>query len=90
MLPLTKSAMISLAVLSFVSCWNEYLSPLIFIIDSKLYTLSQVIRWYMLDDLQRYELVMAAATSTIIPVIAVFVACQKYFVEGIATSGMKG
>lgn len=89
MMPLTKSAMISLAVLSVVSCWNEYLSPLIFLVDTKLYTLSQAIRWYMLDDLQRYELVMATATSTIVPIIILFLFCQKYFVEGIATSGMK-
>lgn len=90
LMPLTKTAMVSLAVLSFVSCWNEYLSPLIFIVDTKLYTVSQTIRWYMLDDLQRYELVMAVATSSIVPVIVLFVACQKYFIEGIATSGVKG
>ena len=90
LMPLTKTAMVSLAVLSFVSCWNEYLSPLIFIVDTKLYTVSQTIRWYMLDDLQRYELVMAVATSSIVPVIALFIACQKYFIEGIATSGVQG
>ena len=90
LLPLTKSALISLMVLSIVSCWNEYLAPLIFLVKSNLYTVSQSIRWYMLDDLQRYELVMAAATSTIIPIIILFTACQKYFIEGIATSGVKG
>lgn len=88
--PLTKSALISLMVLSIVSCWNEYLSPLIFLVNKNLYTVSQVIRWYMLDDLQRYELVMAAATSSIIPIIVLFIACQKYFIEGIASSGIKG
>ena len=88
--PLTKSALISLMVLSIVSCWNEYLSPLIFLVNKNLYTVSQVIRWYMLDDLQRYELVMAAATSSIVPIIILFVACQRYFIEGIASSGVKG
>lgn len=88
--PLTKSALISLMVLSIVSCWNEYLAPLIFLVKTNLYTVSQSIRWYMLDDLQRYELVMAAATSTIVPIIILFTACQKYFIEGIATSGVKG
>lgn len=90
LMPLTKSSLISLMVLSFISCWNEYMSPLIFLVKTNLYTISQVIRWYMLDDLQRYDLNMAAATSAIIPVIILFVFCQKYFVEGIATSGMKG
>jgi multiple sugar transport system permease protein len=90
MLPLTKSALISLAMLSFISCWNEYMTPLIFLAKKNLYTISQVIRWYMLDDLQRYDLNMAAATSAIIPVLFLFVFCQRYFVEGIATSGVKG
>lgn len=90
MMPLTKSALISLAMLSFISCWNEYMTPLIFLAKKNLFTISQVIRWYMLDDLQRYDLNMAAATSAIIPVLILFVFCQKYFVEGIATSGVKG
>ena len=90
MLPLTKSALISLAMLSFISCWNEYMAPLIFLAKKNMYTISQVIRWYMLDDLQRYDLNMAAATSAIIPILILFVFCQKYFVEGIATSGVKG
>lgn len=90
LMPLTKSSLISLMVLSYISCWNEYMAPLIFLVKTNLYTISQVIRWYMLDDLQRYDLNMAAATSAIIPVIILFVFCQKYFVEGIATSGVKG
>lgn len=90
LMPLTKSSLISLMVLSFISCWNEYMAPLIFLVKKPLYTISQVIRWYMLDDLQRYDLNMAAATSAIIPVVILFIFCQKYFVEGIATSGVKG
>ena len=90
MMPLTKSALISLAMLSFISCWNEYMAPLIFLAKKNLYTISQVIRWYMLDDLQRYDLNMAAATSAIVPILILFIFCQKYFVEGIATSGVKG
>lgn len=90
LMPLTKASLISLMVLSFISCWNEYMSPLIFLVKKPLYTISQVIRWYMLDDLQRYDLNMAAATSAIIPVVILFIFCQRYFVEGIATSGVKG
>ena len=90
LLPLTKASLISLMVLSFISCWNEYMAPLIFLVKKPLYTISQVIRWYMLDDLQRYDLNMAAATSAIIPVVILFIFCQRYFVEGIATSGVKG
>lgn len=90
MLPLTKPAMVSLIVLSFIANWNEYLSPLIFLVSKSKYTVAQAIRWYLLDNLSRYDLTMACATSAIIPVIILFVCCQKYFVEGIATSGLKG
>lgn len=90
MMPLTKAAMITLVVLAFIASWNEYLSPLIFLTKENLFTVSQAIRWYLQDDLKRYELVMAASTSAIVPVVILFITCQKYFVEGIATSGVKG
>lgn len=90
LMPLTKPAMISVMVLSFISLWNEYLSPVIFLTNKKVFTVAQAIRWYLFSDLQQYELTMAAATSAIVPIIIIFIACQKYFVEGIATSGLKG
>ncbi len=90
MMPLTKAALVSLVILSFISSWNEYLSPLIFLTKEEKFTVPQIIRWYMQDEAQQYELVMAASTISLIPVLALFVACQKHFVEGIATSGVKG
>ena len=90
MLPLTKPVMVSCIVLSFIALWNEYLSPLIFLSNKKVYTIAQAIRWYLMSDTQQYELTMAAASIAIVPLIILFVFCQKYFVEGIATSGMKG
>ena len=90
MLPLTKPVMVSCIVLSFIALWNEYLSPLIFLTNKKVYTIAQAIRWYLMSDTQQYELTMAAASIAIVPLIILFVFSQKYFVEGIATSGMKG
>ena len=90
MLPLTKSALVSQCVLSFVSTWNEYLSPLIFLVKKNLYTISQVVQWTMMDEMDRTDLTMAAATCAVIPVIVVFFFCQRFFIEGIATSGVKG
>lgn len=90
MVPLTIPALVSMMVLSIVSIWNDYLNPLIFLTKPKLFTISQAIRWYMLDEYQRYELTMAAATSAIVPIIIIFIFCQKYFIEGIANSGIKG
>lgn len=90
MLPLTKPALISQCVLMFVSCWNDYLSPLIFLVKKKLYTVSQVIQWTMLDDVSRFDLMMTASTLAIVPVFILFFCAQRYFIEGIATSGLKG
>lgn len=90
MMPLTKSAMVSQCVLTFVIVWNDYLSPLVFLIKKNLYTISLVVQWQMQSESARYDLLMASATCAIIPVIVLFFLCQDYFVEGIATSGMKG
>lgn len=90
MFPLTKPAMTSLAVLGFVSSWNEYLYPLIFVISPEKFTVAQVIRYWLLDEFKRYNLTMASATLAIIPVLVLFLLCQKYFIEGVASSGLKG
>lgn len=90
MLPLTKAALMSLIILTFISSWNEYMAPLIFLVKKELYTVSQNIQWYMLDEFKEHNLTMAAATSAIVPVVILFIVGQKYFVEGIATSGVKG
>lgn len=90
MMPLTKPAMVSTVILSFISLWNDYLSALIFLPNKKLYTVAQAVRYWLFDDAQRYELTMATATSIVVPVVILFFFCQKYFVEGIATSGVKG
>ena len=90
MLPLTQAALMSLIILAFISSWNEYMAPLIFLVKKELYTVSQNIQWYMLDEFKEHNLTMAAATSAIVPVVILFIVGQKYFVEGIATSGVKG
>ncbi|MDL2317985.1 carbohydrate ABC transporter permease [Eubacteriales bacterium OttesenSCG-928-A19] len=90
MLPLTKSALISLLILAFISSWNEYLSALIFLTKTDKFTIPQAIQWYMQDELKQHNLTMAAASSAVIPVVILFMFSQKYFVEGIATAGVKG
>ena len=90
LMPLTKPAMISTMILSFISLWNDYLSPLIFLVNKKLYTVPQAVKYWLFDDAKPYHLTMATSTIFIVPVIVLFIFCQKYFVEGIATSGVKG
>ena len=90
MLPLTKSALVSQTVLTFVSVWNEYLTALIFLSKERLTTISLAVRWTMQAESQRTELAMASATSAIVPTLIIFTVCQGVFIEGIATSGVKG
>lgn len=91
MMPLTKAALVSLIILGFISSWNEYLAPMIFLTRAKEnYTISQVIRWYLLNAGARNELVMAASCISLIPILFLFIFGQKYFIEGIASSGVKG
>jgi len=90
MLPLTLAAVVSMFILTFISCWNEYLAPLIFLIDKRKFLVSQVIRWYMDEDSDPTHLIMTASAIALIPTIILFISGQKYFVEGIATSGVKG
>lgn len=89
MLPLTKPAMVTAAVLAFINSWNEYLNALVFLPVAENYTVSQGIQFFMAmtDD---YNLMMTAAASAILPVIILFLFTQRYFVESIATTGVKG
>jgi multiple sugar transport system permease protein len=89
-LPLSKPAMVSLIILNFVSSWNDYLNPLIFLVSTKLYTLPLGMQMFMEEEGQQLQLVMAAASLNIVPVILLFILLQKYFIQGIATSGLKG
>lgn len=89
MLPLTKTPMVTVIVLGFINSWNEYLNALIFLPTYNLYTVSQGVQFFLhlTDD---YNYMMAAASSAIIPIIILFLFTQKYFIESIATTGVKG
>lgn len=89
MLPLTKPAMVTCAVLAFINSWNEYLSAIVFLPEAKNYTVSQGIQyWMQMSD--EHNLMMTAAASAIVPVVVLFLFTQRYFVESIATTGVKG
>ena len=77
------------SVLAFITSWNEYLNALIFLPSNRNYTVALGIQYWM-SMTDEYNLMMTAAASAIIPVIILFLFTQKYFVESIATSGVKG
>lgn len=91
MLPLSIPAIASLALLSFVNTWNDYLGPLIYLRDPELWTIQLGLKSFVSNLFDtNYALLFAGLTISVIPIALIFLIGQKYFVEGIATSGMKG
>ncbi len=90
MLPLVKPGLATLTIFTFVTIWNDFMGPLIYINSTEKKTIQLGLRLFVTQFSAEYSLIMAAALVTLIPVIIVFLALQKYFVEGIATSGIKG
>lgn len=89
MLPLSKPALASLALLTFVHTWNDYMGPFIYLTDNKLWTIQLGLRSFVgLYDAE-YAMIMTGSVLSVLPILVIFLLGQKYFVQGIATSGMK-
>ena len=91
-LPLARPALATLAVLTFLASWNSFLIPLVFTSGvQSLQTLPVALTQYAdIDGTPFFSLQMAATTLSIIPVVVLFLFAQRYIVEGIARSGIKG
>jgi multiple sugar transport system permease protein len=89
-LPLSRPALATLTVFTFMGAWNDFLSPMIYLNDKNLFTLQIGIRYFQQLYGTEYTLVMAATALSLIPVIMVYLFAQRYFIEGIATTGLKG
>ena len=90
MLPLSKPALSTLTIFTFVNTWNDFLGPLIYLTTTEKKTLQIGLRMFISQYSTEYGLIMAASVVALIPVLIVFLSLQKYFVQGIATSGLKG
>lgn len=90
MLPLSKPAISTLVIFAFVNTWNDFLGPLIYLTDTKKKTIQIGLRMFITDYSSEYGLIMAASVVSLIPVVIIFLSLQKYFVQGVATSGLKG
>lgn len=89
-LPLCKSAICTIIIFSFTFVWNDYTGPMIYLSSNGMRTIQLGLKSFISDYSTEYALVMAGSVIAIIPVFAVFLKLQKYFIEGIATSGLKG
>lgn len=89
-LPLSKSALIVVTLFSFMGSWNDFLGPLIYISTPDKYTVALALQQFKGLYSAQWHLMMAASTVVILPVIVIFFIGQKYFIEGIALTGIKG
>ena len=90
-LPIAKPAVSTVVILNFVWRWNDYEAPLIFLTDNKLYTLTVGLTNFIDESgFSQDNLIMAAATVALIPMILVFIFGQKYFIEGLTSGSVKG
>ena len=90
MLPLSKPAISTLIIFTFVNTWNDFLGPLIYLTKTELKTIQIGLRMFITQYSAEYGLIMAGSVVALIPVLIVFLSLQKYFVQGVASAGLKG
>ena len=89
-MPLCGPALATLGILTFLSSWNNFLWPLVVAQSEDKYTLPVALALYSIgQNATNYTLLLAGSVVVIVPVIVLFVALQRYFVQGIATTGIK-
>ncbi|MGQ9555477.1 MAG: carbohydrate ABC transporter permease [Anaerolineae bacterium] len=90
-LPLSKPALGAIAILSFMWRWNDYMGPLIYINSNEKYTLSLGLKMFRApEEGTPFHWLMAASLTTVLPCILVFFSTQRYFIQGIVITGVKG
>lgn len=90
MLPLSTAAIATLVIFTFVGTWNDFMGPMIYLTRDENKTIQVGLRRFIQEYTSDYHLIMAASLVSLLPVSVVFLCLQKYFIEGIATSGLKG
>ncbi len=89
-LPLSKAALMTVVIFIVQNRWQSFLVPLIYLFDQKKYTLALGLRLFQDQYTTEWELMMAAATVSMIPVLLVFYYGQRYFIQGVVFTGVKG
>jgi len=88
-LPVCKPILVALAIFTFMGTWNDFLWPLIVLTDSDMYTLPVALANLVGEHVQDTELMMAGSVLTVLPVVILFMALQRYYIEGIMSGGVK-
>jgi multiple sugar transport system permease protein len=90
MLPLSVPALASLTLLTLVRTWNDYLGPLLYLRSPDLWTIQLGLKSFVSQYNAEYALIMTGSVLSVLPIAVIFLLGQRYFVEGIATTGVKG
>ena len=90
MIPLAKPILSVLAILNFMWSWNSYLWPLIVVRSQDLYTVQVAIRNFSGENSVNWGGILSMSVITMIPMLVIFLIFQKQFVQGMATTGLKG
>ncbi|MGW6024017.1 carbohydrate ABC transporter permease [Streptomyces sp. NPDC055099] len=90
-LPLCRPALITSAIFTFINSWNDFMGPLIYLNDPSKYTVSLGLKMFVdQEGLANYGGMIALSLVALLPVLAFFLAFQRYLIDGMATSGLKG
>jgi len=90
-LPLITPALVAAAIFSFYFTWGDFLNPLIYLNEPRLYTISVALRAFADPSAATdWGAIFAMSALSLAPVFIIFVMCQRYLVEGISTTGLRG
>lgn len=89
-MPISKPVLATVAIMSFMNSWKDFLGPLVFLGSDKLYTLSLAASMLRSNLNPNWELLLALGVVMVLPVLILFFVLQKYFIQGITMSGIKG
>jgi len=89
-LPLSRSVLIVVALFSFLGTWNDFMGPLIYLKSDRLFTLALGLQMFQGTYSAQWDLLMAASAAVVLPCVVVFLIGQRYFLEGITLTGLKG
>lgn len=90
MLPLSKPALITVGIFQFLASWNDLLGPIVFLRSQENFTIAVGLASFQSQLSNSWDLLMAASTAMTIPVIILFFLAQRYFIQGIVMTGLKG
>jgi len=88
-LPTLKPVLVTLAVFAFLGSWNDFMWPLIVLTDGEMHTLPVALAALSREHVQDSELMMAGAVITVLPVLALFIALQRYYMQGLLMGSVK-